>query len=599
MNRKLLGQWLGGARRLGASPRRRALSSPPLPLLAIIGAPNVGKSTLFNRLVRGDASYAAFRPLALVSPHAGTTRDRLEAHCSWGGVRFRVMDTGGVLDLPLGAVRGAAAHAVERRMEAQVVCALREAAVAVYVADGLAGVTPVDEGLAKILRRLRRETSLSLILAVNKIDSSGRDGLVYDFWSLGLGEPLAISAIHGHCTGDLLDLVVSALRSKPTPPPRSEEEDAARLIAAPSGEAEGWEEEEEEYDGFDVDDVVDLGPQDMDEKEARARDEAEEKRGVPLALEDEMKLAVIGKPNVGKSSILNRILKEERHVVHEKPGTTRDAVTSSFEWGGLRMLVADTAGIRKESGGGKQREEVDRMAVIRAKQMVKSAQVTMFVFDARETLTMQDKRIVNLAVMHKKSCVLVANKCDLLADHELAALEEKVRTQLPMLKYAPIVRTCALTGEGVDDAISMCVEAARWRRERVVKRRLNELFERAQLLRPLPLVGAVRLRIRYVTQGDTESPSFVFYMNRPDGWRDSDERWMENVIRSQWPFTATPLRLVFRAHGKHRGKQVKAPFTKREKLGMGWSAMQVLKNHKRQKQAEKEAARSKEGEAEV
>jgi len=133
----------------------------------------------------------------------------------------------------------------------------------------------------------------------------------------------------------------------------------------------------------------------------------------------------------------------------------------------------------------------------------------------------------------------------------------------------------------------------------VVKRRLNELFERAQLLRPLPLVGAVRLRIRYVTQGDTESPSFVFYMNRPDGWRDSDERWMENVIRSQWPFTATPLRLVFRAHGKHRGKQVKAPFTKREKLGMGWSAMQVLKNHKRQKQAEKEAARSKEGEAEV
>jgi len=343
--------------------------------------------------------------------------------------------------------------------------------------------------------------------------------------------------------------------------------------------------------------IVDLGPEDdLSEDEARARDAADDAARGDSAFspgfspfDDEVKLAVIGRPNVGKSSILNALLGDVRHVVHAAPGTTRDAITSHLQWDGVRMLVCDTAGIRRDAAGGRRREEVDRMAVLRALQMVKASQVTMVVFDACEGLVRQDMRIAHIAIEHKKSCVLVANKCDLLNDVQLARVEEDVRAKLPMLRFAPIVRTCALTGEGLSDALDLCVEAARWRRERVPKRRLNELFERAQVLRPLPMNKGARLRIRYVTQGDTETPTFVFYMNRADGWRDGDERWMENIVRSQWPFTATPLRLVFRAHGRHRGKQVEAPETKRERMGVGWSALQALKQSKRKRAAAKAA----------
>ena len=285
-----------------------------------------------------------------------------------------------------------------------------------------------------------------------------------------------------------------------------------------------------------------------------------------------------------------------RQVVHSQPGTTRDAVTSSFEWDGVRLLMCDTAGIRRRAAAHKLREEVDRAAVVRAIQMVKSCQVTLLVFDASEptSITTQDKRIAAIAAEHKKSCVLIANKCDLLSDVELAKLEDDIRWRIPKLKYAPLVRTCALTGEGLSDALDLAVEAARWRRERVPKRQLNELFARAQVLRPLPMRKGARLRIRYATQGDTETPTFVFYMNRADGWSQADERWMENLIRSQWPFVATPLRLVFRSHGRHRGTQKKAPVTRREESGMGWSAKEVLRRHKRRKETMKEARREAE-----
>ena len=400
--------------------REAALRSAALPLLTIIGAPNVGKSTLFNRLVRDETSYTSFRPRSLVSPEAGTTRDRVEASCLWNGVRFRVQDTGGILDLQLEEVAGDQVRTIERKMEAQVLRSLGESSVVLYVVDPHRGVTSVDEGLASILRRLSRHGQMQgnepvdVILVANKLDSPSSTGYLYDFWQLGLGEPHPLSALHGTGSGEILDLVVETLEARReggaqsaaqaahgaatgaatdaeeagaeeagfasfaiSASPRFSSRAAETAEAAPArhagadaaaGEASGtraaseeaarerrgtiWREDvgagveeldaeelrmlaaldegdEGEYDEWewgrlqDMGEIVDLGSAEMSEEHARARDMAEAEGGEAagdtgaspfLPFDTEVKLAVIGRPNVGKSSILNHLLGEERHV---------------------------------------------------------------------------------------------------------------------------------------------------------------------------------------------------------------------------------------------------------------------------------------------
>ena len=627
--------------------------------VSIVGAPNAGKSTLFNRLVGRSANIAAFRPKALVSPLAGTTRDRLEVPVDWAGASFRLVDTGGVygLDEVLQAEHAATDDAqskasrrkqrapkgkqrrlqvveqpppsqqpadvqealpMERGVEEKVLGAVRDSDVVLYVVDARLGVSPVDERLAPLMRRLRRKDGRpEVMLVANKLDSGhGGEHAAYlaELYELGLGEPYPISAHHGTGIHALLDDVVDCL---PLPEEEEQEEEAAHALEAleeadpvarvvdrvaqiarsegalvakaaesiresalakrESAEAEraaeraaedGDEYEERAYD----DDEYDT----EEEREAAAASAAEDAAVATAAAANELagdlfvsphadrglKLAVVGRPNVGKSSLVNHLLGEERMVVHREAGTTRDAVSAALDWHGHRMLVADTAGIRSPGAGGKDREELDRMAVTRAKQMVMASHAVLLVFDSTEGLVRADMSIAQLVIDHQKSCVLLANKTDLLNPTQRDDVRSVVAQRLPTLWYAPVVCGSAVTGEGIEAAMDLVAEAARWRGMRVSRSRLNELFRRAQVLRPLPMVRALkgpaqagRLRIKWVVQAQTEAPTFVFHMNRKADMHPSDLLWLENTIRSQWAFTGTPLRIVLQVRDTRRKRR--------------------------------------------
>ena len=609
-----------------------------LPRVSLVGAPNTGKSTLFNRMV-GQASLAAFRPRALVSPMAGTTRDRLEGVAEWEGSRFALVDTGGVYGLDealLSAMTAGkrASNAIERGVEAQVLNAVRDSSVVLFLVDGQGGLSLIDETLAPVLRRLHRQPDApDVLLIANKLDTPlllERSGYMADFWGLGLGEPLPVSAYHGRGMDDVMAAILGRLpavtdEADADGRAHAEEVEAERAwhaakeaeeegawaafeskqatvgaAVAPQGrtagesiaagalgdvEYEGYEEYEEGAEEAEYYDERALYEVEGEERTATgtadgAAAEAELLTGAQ-ALEAEMladagggfyggpasleaKLAVVGRPNVGKSSLLNRLLGEERAVVHHEAGTTRDAVSARFPWRGKPWIVADTAGIRKPSAGGEEREELDRMAVRRAKQMITSCHVSLLLFDAAQGLVRADMQVAHLVVEQQKSCVIVANKVDLLSLAAREQLKGMLAERLPMLWWAPVVLTSALHGGGIDQAMDLANEAARWRNYRVPRRRLNELFRRAQLLRPLPLVRAGagetrgRLRILYVLQAFTEAPTFVFHLNRGDAeLHPSNMQWFENTIRSQWPFTATPLRIVMRSRDVRKRRRDK------------------------------------------
>ena len=286
------------------------------------------------------------------------------------------------------------------------------------------------------------------------------------------------------------------------------------------------------------------------------------------ASEHELKLAVVGRPNVGKSSLVNRLIGEARMVVHHLAGTTRDAISVPYTYtppGGsaVRLLIADTAGIRRAAAGGDSREELDRMAVERARLMVSACHAALIVFDASEGLVTADLKVADLVTKNFKSAVILANKVDRLTPREREQLPGLLAERLPGLKYAPLVQGSALYGEGIAEAMELVAEAARWRALRVPVRPLNELFKRAQILRPLPYVRAAkmeqagRFKVLYVLQAPTEAPTFVFHMNRAGNLHKSDVHWLENTLRSQWAFTGTPLRFVFRVRDIRRRRREK------------------------------------------
>lgn len=438
--------------------------------MAIVGRPNVGKSTLFNRIVG--------RRLAIVAERPGVTRDRQFALAEWAGRPFLLADTGGVVEAP--------DQPLEMEVRRQVLLAIEHADTILFVVDGRVGVHPVDRHMAELLRRSGRP----VLLAVNKLDALAGALEHLEFYELGLGEPVPLSALSGKGSGDLLDRLVKLL------PPAAEEK------------------------GREVD----------------------------------LSLAVIGKPNVGKSSFVNRLLGEERVVVHEEAGTTRDAIDTYLEFEGSRIRLIDTAGLRRRS---RVEDEVEFYSRLRAQAAMERADVCLLLVDAAEGAANQDFRIGQAAWDAGCGLVFVANKWDVVADRGpdvLARFERELRERAAYLRWTPIITVSALTGQRVRKALEAALEVGARRRRRIptaeVNRVLGKLVERRQ-----PPQGARGdVRIYYGSQVATEPPLFVVFCNRPEDVARHYLRYLENGFRAAWDFQGVPIRLKLRKReGRPRG----------------------------------------------
>ena len=435
------------------------------PLVAIVGRPNVGKSMLFNKLCG--------QRLSIVEDTPGVTRDRIYAPCEWRNRVFDIVDTGGI--------EPGTDDQILSFMREQAEIAIQTATVVVFVCDVKTGMTAADQEVANMLLRARKP----VVLAVNKADQVGRENSdIYEFYNLGLGDPIAVSAVHGHGTGDLLDACFQYF------PP---------------------EEEEDEED-------------------------------------DVIKVAIIGKPNVGKSSLVNRILGEERVIVSNVAGTTRDAVDSYFENKKGKYLFIDTAGMRKKS---KVEEDVERYSVLRATMAIERSDVCLIMIDAREGVTEQDTKVAGLAHEAGKACIIVVNKWD--AIEKDGKTMDKMRKQLEedfsFMSYAPILFISAKTGQRLDKLFETIQYVDVQNGTRIPTGALNEMLARSTARVQPPSDKGKRLKIFYITQSSTRPPTFVAFVNQKALFHFSYQRYIENQIRENFGLTGTPMRLLIREHG--------------------------------------------------
>ena len=436
------------------------------PLVAIVGRPNVGKSMLFNKL--------AGQRLSIVEDTPGVTRDRLYASCEWCGRQFDIVDTGGI--------EPTADSEILAFMREQAQIAISSADVIIFVADLRTGVTASDKDVANMLLRSRKP----VVLAVNKADSTGpTDPGVYEFYSLGLGDPIPVSAIHGHGTGDLLDECLKYF------PPETEEEEE----------------------------------------------------------DDHIRVAVIGKPNVGKSSLVNLILGEKRVIVSDVAGTTRDAVDSPLENKYGKYIFIDTAGIRRKS---KVEERVEKFSVMRAQMAIERADVCLIMIDAREGVTEQDTKIAGLAHETGKASIIVVNKWDLVEKE--TGTHEKVRKEvlrdLSFMDYAPVLFISALTGQRTEKLFELINYVADQNSMRITTGMLNDVLADAQARVQPPTDKGRRLKIYYITQTGVKPPTFVVFCNSRELFHFSYQRYLENQIRGVFGLEGTPVRLVIRQKGE-------------------------------------------------
>ncbi len=450
-----------------------------LPLVALIGRPNVGKSSLFNRLVGG-------RP-ALVEDVPGVTRDRRYGLCEWNGAAFRVVDTGGLdpsAEGILGAMRGQTLRAVD------------EGDVLVLVTDAAEGVTAIDEDVARVLRR----TGKPVFVAANKTDSAGREAAAAEAFSLGFEAVYPLSASHGRGVGELCDALVEALGS------------GAKL---PAKEDPQW------------------------------ADEADAAPAVP-AVSTAIRVAFVGKPNVGKSSLVNRLLGEERVLVHDQPGTTRDPIDTPFRLGEQDFVLVDTAGLRRRRTIESLTEAV---AAKMSRDQLARADVAVLVIDVQKGATVDDAKLASFIEESGRAVVIVLNKADLVPRAELDARIEATRETLKFVGYAPTIMTSARTGRGV---IDIPAEARRVFREwsrRVGTSDLNKHFEQIVLKRPPPSgPGGRHVRLYYATQADVCPPTFYISSNLPTAVGEPYRRYLLNQFRLVYGFAGSPLRVALRAH---------------------------------------------------
>ncbi len=439
------------------------------PVVAIVGRPNVGKSTLFNRLVKSGGL------VAIVESKPGVTRDRLYQDTEWLGRQFTLVDTGG-LEFKQ------AADQMAQRVHRQAELAMEEADLILFLVDAREGLTPVDQEIADVLRRTRKP----VILVANKVDDFKANYDTFDFYKLGLGEPLPVSAGHGLNIGDLLDRVRSLL------------------------------------------------PEDAGEEEPD---------------EDLIKIAVIGRPNVGKSSLVNALLGEERVIVCETPGTTRDAIDTCFTRGGQKYLLIDTAGMRKK---GKINEPTERYSVVRALRAVDRSDLVLLVIDATAGLIEQDKKIAGYAHEAGKAAVIVVNKWDLVEKDEKTTLRftEGLRAELGFMQYAPVIFVSALTKQRVPRILELVGAAAEQHAMRISTGTLNELVQESARLNPPPAAKGRPLKLFYAVQVSVKPPTFLIFVNNPDLMHFSYLRYLENQLRSSFGFTGTPLRIIVKKRGK-------------------------------------------------
>jgi GTP-binding protein len=438
----------------------------PLPTVAIVGRPNVGKSTLFNRLVG--------KKLALVDDRPGVTRDRREGEASLLGLKFRVVDTAGFEDEDPASLPG--------RMRRQTEAAVRDADVALFLIDAREGVTPLDEEIGRWLR----VEDTPVIVAANKAEGRGGDAGRMEAFSLGLGEPLAISAEHGEGVVDLFE----ALR--------------------PHIEREEPEEEDDEVEG---------GP---------------------------LKLAIVGRPNAGKSTLVNRLLGEERMITGPEAGITRDSISLDWEWNGRAVRLVDTAGLRKRA---RVEDKLEKLSVADTLRTIDYAEVVVLLLDATRGLEAQDLKIADAVIEEGRALIIALNKWDVaenassLFNGVKAALEEG----LSQLKGVPVLTVSAKTGKGTDTVLEVAFDLRdRWSR-RVTTGELNRWFERAVDANPPPAPGGRRIKLRYITQVKTRPPSFVVFGNRVDEIPESYRRYLLNALRRDLDLGPVPLRLTMRA----------------------------------------------------
>jgi GTP-binding protein len=483
-----------------------------LPVVAIVGRPNVGKSTLFNRIV-GDGR------AAIVEDRARTTRDRIYGEGDWNGRSFLVVDTGG-LELAPG-------DAIEEKVQEQARLAIAEADVIVFVVEATAGLTPADEEASEILRR----ATAPVLVAVNKADNEKRELDAAEFWALGWDQTWPISAAHGRGVADLLDEVVLAL------PPESEAELARKARLADT-------ERDAEIIGDEL--AEGLEPGDL----AFPEDE----------LPGPVTIAFVGRPNVGKSSLLNALLGEERAIVSHIPGTTRDAFDTRLAYGQGEVVLVDTAGIRRR-GKVASGPAAERYSTLRALKAIDRADVTVLVIDAVEGLTAQDAHVAGYTVDAGKGLVIAVNKWDLVEDKTDRTFDQYsawIRREAPFLDFAPVLSISARTGQRVDRVLEMAVDVWGERRKRISTGELNRLLADAIARQVPPAVKNRRPKLLYATQAAIEPPTFIFFANEAELIHFSYRRYLENRIRDVLGFHGAPIRLVFRNRGTDRPRRRRA-----------------------------------------
>ena len=430
-------------------------------IVAIVGRPNVGKSTLFNKL--------AGKRISIVEDHPGVTRDRIYTEVQWQDRTFTLIDTGGIEphseDLML------------KQMKQQAEVAIETAEVIIFLVDGQEGITPSDREVANLLRRARKK----IILAVNKIDAPKYKDNIYEFYNLGLGEPMGISSGQALGLGDLLDEIIKNLSP----------------------------EEEEVYDEYTI------------------------------------KVAVVGKPNVGKSSLVNKILGEQRVIVSDVPGTTRDAIDTPFTMGEGKYVFIDTAGMRKR---GKVFESIERYSVIRSLTAIERADVCLMLIDGKEGVSEQDSKIAGYIHDQGKAAVIIVNKWDIVEkdDKTVDKYKADIRNELSFMEYAPILFISALTGQRVNKVLGLVNHVSNQHAMRVSTGMLNDVINEAVLTNQPTVSGGRRLKILYAAQVSIKPPTFALFVNEPSLMHFSYQRYLENQIRKAFGFEGTPVRFVLR-----------------------------------------------------
>jgi len=448
------------------------------PIVALVGRPNVGKSTLFNRLV-GER-------MAIVDDTPGTTRDRLFGEAEWNGRTFHIVDTGGIDPTHGGKAPlsiGSADFIDDIRIQAQV--AINEADAVLFVNDGEAGVTSPDLEVADILRRSQKKLGDGtrwppIFVVVNKCETRERRDAAPQFYELGLGDPIPISAVHGTSTGDLLDILVSAF------------------------------------------------PDEVDEGE-----------------DDSVRIALVGKPNAGKSSLLNKLVGEERAIVSPIPGTTRDATDTKIEVDGLPVTLIDTAGIRRR---GKIEHGVEQYSVLRSFKAIERSDVALLMIDATTGITSQDAHIAGFILDEWKSCVVIVNKWDAVEkdSYSMEDFTRRIRSDLNFMDYVPLLFISAKTGQRVDQVLPMALRVQEERLARLTTSKINAVIHNAQDAHPHPSHAGRQLKMYYGTQVRSDPPTFMIYVNEPKLMHFTYLRYLENQIREEYGFLGTPIRIVMK-----------------------------------------------------